>query len=45
VPRLYKIFPFRYNAGMMPDMKMTCGGEHARAQHRLVAFLNRFSGL
>jgi hypothetical protein len=42
---LYKTAAVRYHLPMMPVLKSTrCGGQ-ARARHRLVAFLNRFSGL
>jgi len=42
---LYKTAAVRYHLPMMPDLKTTRCVAHARAQHRLVAFLNRFSGL
>lgn len=45
MPSLYKSLPLRYHLRMIPEMKTTRGGEHACAQHHLVDFLNRFSGL
>ncbi len=37
--------PFRYNRGMVMNERTVLAGSRSQGQPRLVAYLNRFSGL